>query len=151
MYLFFSISPEKWQDPMILLCPIWPEELSENSCRCLSGVCQGSICQGSVRCLSGVCQGCVRGLSVRGLSARGLSGVCQVSVRSLSGVCLSGVCQGSVCQVSVRGLSGRNYWVSLVSFLESKNDFPGSPTCITEIKKSFSLPPESCLEALSGI
>ena len=118
---------EKWQDPTILLCPIWPEEPSKNSHRDLSGVCQGSV-----RCLSGiyqgsVCQVSVRGLSgvyqgsIRGLSVRDLSGVCQVSVRGLSGVYkvsvrdLSGVYQGSV-----RGLSGRNYQVSLISFLGSK-------------------------------
>ena len=135
--LFPASALEKWQDPTILLCPIWPEEPSKNSRRGLSGiyqvsvmdlsgVCQGSIRCLSVRCLSGVCQGPIRGLSgvclsgiyqgsVRGLSGVDQGSVCQGSVRGLSGVCLSGVCQGSV-----RGLSGRNYWVSLISFLGSK-------------------------------
>ena len=116
--LFPASALEKWQDPTILLCPIWPEEPSKNSRRGLSGiyqvsvmdlsgVCQGSIRCLSVRCLSGVCQGPIRGLSgvcLSGIyqgSVRGLSGVDQGSVRDLSGVC-----QVSVYQVSVRGLSG---------------------------------------------
>ena len=136
--LFPASALEKWQDPTILLCPIWPEEPSKNSRRGLSG-----IYQVSVRDLSGVCQG----------SIRGRSGVCQGSVRGLSGVCLSGVCQRSVrdlsgvCQGSVRQkLLGESYKFpgeQKITFLD--------PTCIIEVKKSFSFPAESCLEALSGI
>ena len=106
------------------------------------------VCQGSIRCLSGIYQG-----SVRGLSGVDQGSVCQGSVRGLSGVCLSGVCQGSVrdlsgvCQGSVRQkLLGESYKFpgeQKITFLD--------PTCIIEVKKSFSFPAESCLEALSGI
>ena len=152
--LFPASALEKWQDPTILLCPIWPEEPSKNSRRGLSG-----IYQVSVRDLSGVCQG-----SIRCLSVRCLSGVCQGPIRGLSGVCLSGIYQGSVRglsgvdQGSVRDLSGVCQGSVRQKLLGESYKFPGEqkitfldPTCIIEVKKSFSFPAESCLEALSGI
>ena len=162
--LFPASALEKWQDPTILLCPIWPEEPSKNSRRGLSGiyqvsvmdlsgVCQGSIRCLSVRCLSGVCQG-----PIRGLSGVCLSGIYQGSVRGLSGVCLSGICQGSVRCLSIRCLSGVCQGSVRQKLLGESYKFPGEqkitfldPTCIIEVKKSFSFPAESCLEALSGI
>ena len=146
--LFPASALEKWQDPTILLCPIWPEEPSKNSRRGLSGIYQVSVMD-----LSGVCQG-----SIRCLSVRDLSGVCQGSIRGRSGVCLSGICQGSVRCLSIRCLSGVCQGSVRQKLLGESYKFPGEqkitfldPTCIIEVKKSFSFPAESCLEALSGI